>query len=86
MVRIDKLGIINYLIRASLEKDATIKIICPLSEKNAKILNRINKVAPSIRVLNDEGNSLFSMCIVDDEKLLRTEIRELNMDDFFKDD
>ena len=84
MVRIDKLGIINYLIRASLEKDATIKIICPLSEKNAKILNRINKEAPSIRVLNDEGNSLFSMCIVDDEKLLRTEIRELNMDDFSK--
>jgi two-component system sensor histidine kinase VicK len=67
LVRIDRLGIITYLIRASLEKDATIKIICPLSEKNAEILNRINKEAPSIRVLNGEGNSLFGMCIVDGE-------------------
>ena len=82
MVRIDKLGIVNYLIRASLEKKVTIKIICPLSEDNKEILNRINKEAPSIQVLNGEGNSLFGMCIVDNEKLLRTEIRELNTDDF----
>jgi len=84
MVRIDKLGIVNYLIRASLEKKVTIKIICPLSEDNKEILNRINKEAPSIQVLNGEGNSLFGMCIVDNEKLLRTEIRELNTDDFSK--
>jgi signal transduction histidine kinase len=84
MVRIDKLGIVNHLIRASLEKKVTIKIICPLSEDNKEILNRINKDAPSIQVLNGEGNSLFGMCIVDNEKLLRTEIRELNTDDFSK--
>jgi len=84
MVRIDKLGIVNYLIGASLEKKVTIKIICPLSEDNKEILNRINKEAPSIQVLNGEGNSLFGMCIIDGEKLLRTEIRELNTDDFSK--
>jgi len=84
MVRIDKLGIVNHLIRASLEKKVTIKIICPLSEDNKEILNRINKEDPSIQVLNGEGNSLFGMCIVDNEKLLRTEIRELNTDDFSK--
>src|SRR6478672_11839240 len=84
MVRIDKLGIVNHLIRASLEKKVTIKIICHLSEDNKEILNRINKEAPSIQVLNGEGNSLFGMCIVDNEKLLRTEIRELNTDDFSK--
>jgi signal transduction histidine kinase len=84
MVRIDKLGIVNYLIRASLEKKVTIKIICPLSEDNKVILNRINKEAPSIQVLNGEGNSLFGMCIIDNEKLLRAEIRELNTDDFSK--
>jgi two-component system sensor histidine kinase VicK len=84
MVRIDKLGIVNHLIRASLEKKVTIKIICPLSEDNKVILNRINKEAPSIQVLNGEGNSLFGMCIIDNEKLLRAEIRELNTDDFSK--
>ena len=84
IVRIDNLGIIDYIIKASIEKAAAIKIICPLSEENMKILSRINKEAPSIRILNSEINSLFGMCIVDGEKLLRTEIRESNTDDFSK--
>ncbi len=84
IVRIDNLGIIDYIIKASIEKRASIKIICPLSEENMKILSRINKEAPSIRILNSEINSLFGMCIVDGEKLLRTEIRESNTDDFSK--
>ena len=84
IVRIDNLGIIDYIIKASIEKKASIKIICPLSEENMKILSRINKEAPSIRILNSEINSLFGMCIVDGEKLLRTEIRESNTDDFSK--
>ncbi len=72
---IDKLGIIDYLIKASIEKDANIKIICPSCDENIKILDRISKEAPSIKVLNNDTNSLFTMCIVDGEKLLRTEIR-----------
>jgi two-component system, OmpR family, sensor histidine kinase VicK len=82
IIGMDKLGIIDYFIRASIEKNATIRIICPFYEENLKILNRITKDAPSIRVLNCDINPLFSMCIVDGEKLLRTEIREPETDDF----
>lgn len=72
---IDKLGIIDYLIKASSEKNANIKIICPLSGGNSRILDRI-KEAPSIKVLNNDANSLFTICIVDGKRLLRTEIRQ----------
>jgi signal transduction histidine kinase len=72
---IDKLGIIDYLIKSSIEKNANIKIICPSCDENIKILDRISKEAPSIKVLNNDTNSLFTMCIVDGDKLLRTEIR-----------
>ncbi|HEY7079550.1 MAG TPA: HAMP domain-containing sensor histidine kinase [Nitrososphaeraceae archaeon] len=75
VISIDKLGIIDYMIKASIEKNANIKIICPSCDENVKILNRISKEAPSIKVLNTDTNSLFTMCIVDGEKLLRTEIR-----------
>jgi signal transduction histidine kinase len=82
MVRIDKLGIINHIIRASREKEATIKIICPLTEDTSEIVARITKNAPAITILNGSNNSPFDMYIIDDEKLLRSEIREMNTDNF----
>ena len=36
MIGLDKLGIIKHIIKASMEKEATIKIICPVSEKKHK--------------------------------------------------
>jgi len=41
MIGLDKLGIIKHIIKASTEKEATIKIICPVSEKNIKLRNKI---------------------------------------------
>ncbi|HEY7081438.1 MAG TPA: HAMP domain-containing sensor histidine kinase [Nitrososphaeraceae archaeon] len=80
VMSLGKLGIVDYLIKASVEKNANIKIICLSCDKNIKILDRISKEAPSIKVLNNDTNSLFTMCIVDGEKLLRTEIRESEAD------
>jgi signal transduction histidine kinase len=74
VISLGKLGIIDYIIKASVEKNANIKIICPSCDKNIKILDRISKEAPSIKVLNNDTNTPFAMCLVDGEKLLRTEI------------
>jgi hypothetical protein len=82
MLRLDKLGIVDYIISVSQKKEVTIKIICPLSEQNSEIVNRISKKAPSIRILNSDNNSPFGMCIIDGEKLLRAEIRQFAADDF----
>ena len=84
MVRIDKLGIVNHIIRASQEKEVAIKIICPLTEENSEIVNRINNNAPAITILNGNDKSSFDMWIIDCEKLFKSEIREMNTDDFIE--
>ena len=82
LVRIDKLGLVNHMIKLSQKADATIRIISPLSQENSEIVNRMHKGAPSIRILNSDNNSPFGLCIIDGEKLLRAEIREPDADDF----
>jgi two-component system, OmpR family, sensor histidine kinase VicK len=73
MVRINKLGVIDYLVKASKENHATIKIICPLSETNLSIVNWIADNAPDIKVLNGT-NSQHGIYIVDGIKFLRIEL------------
>jgi two-component system, OmpR family, sensor histidine kinase VicK len=81
LVRIDNLGLVDHMIKMSLEADTTIKIISPLSQENSEIVNRIHESAPSIRILNSDNNSAFDMCIIDGEKLLRVEIRQSGAND-----
>lgn len=83
MVRVDKLGIIDYLIQSSEERDATVKIICPLSKINSDVLEKISMKAPKIQVLN--GNSSYAgMFIADNEKFFRAELRQPFADEFVK--
>jgi signal transduction histidine kinase len=82
LLRLDKLGLIDYIISVSQKKETTIKIICPISEENSEIVNRISKTAPSISILNSDNNSPFGICVIDGEKLLRAEIKQASTDDF----
>jgi two-component system, OmpR family, sensor histidine kinase VicK len=80
LVRIDRLGIVNYLLRAS-KNGAEVKIICPLSEENSGIQKKISENAPDIRML--EGNiSPYGMYIIDREKFLRAELIKPRADKF----
>ena len=68
MIRVDRLGVIDYLIKAS-QDGAIVKIICPLTNENSDIITRISNNAPNIRILN--GNiSSAGMLIVDNAKVL----------------
>jgi signal transduction histidine kinase len=83
MIRLDRLGAVNEIIAAAQRNEATIiRIICPVSERNSKIVNRINRLAPSISILNADNNWLFGLYIIDGEKMLRTEIKEMNTSNF----
>ena len=84
LVRIDNLGLVDHMIKMSLEIDTAIKIISPLSQENSEIVNRIQEKAPSIRILNSDNSSAFGMCIIDGEKLLRVEITQSDVEDFSK--
>ncbi|MGB8938177.1 MAG: HAMP domain-containing sensor histidine kinase, partial [Candidatus Nitrosopolaris sp.] len=81
MLRVDRLGIIDYLIDASLD-GAKVKIICPLSSENADVVKRIHSnAAEGIKILNG-SNSLYGIFIVDGEKFFRAELREPNAIEF----
>lgn len=81
MIRADKIGVIDSLIEASTKKNAKIRIICPITEKNSEILNRISQKSPNIQILNSIG-SPSGLFIVDKAKFMRFEIKEPGADKF----
>jgi len=83
MQRMEKLGVINCLIKASKEEHASVKIICPVSAKDSDIIQYISSNAPDIKVLNG-ANSSSGMFIVDSIKFLRAELKDPDAEDFSK--
>ena len=82
MVRLDRLGVIDHMIRAS-QNGTIIKIICPLSEENSAIVRKISEQAPNIRILN--GVDLpYGMYIADNKKFLRAEFKVPNADNIYE--
>jgi two-component system, OmpR family, sensor histidine kinase VicK len=80
MLRLDRLKVFDYVMKASQENAAEVKIICPLSKVNFDIVKRISDDAPNIKVLN--GNNLqYGMFIVDSHKFFRAELREPNAEE-----
>jgi len=77
MVKVDKLGVIDFLIKAS-QTGATVKIICPLSEKNLQFVRKISIQAPSIQILNGSTSPAAGVFIVDGMKFSRTELGEFD--------
>jgi hypothetical protein len=77
MVRLNRLGVIDYTIKASQEKGAEVKIICPLSEVNSEVVKKISNNARNIEILNG-NNSPYGLYIVDGKKFFRAELRVPN--------
>ena len=68
MVRLDRLRVFDYIIKASQENNAEVKIICPLSRVNSHIVKRILDRTRDIKIING-NNSPYGMFIVDNQKL-----------------
>jgi two-component system sensor histidine kinase VicK len=80
LVRLDRLRVFDYIIKASQENGTEVKIMCPLSQVNFHIVKRILDYAPNIKIING-NNSPYGMFIVDNQKLLRAELREPQAED-----
>src|SRR5215831_15329699 len=80
LIRVDRLGLIDNVIDASL-RGATVKIICPLSEENSKVTRKINEQASAVKVL-DGNNTPYGMYIIDGKKFLKAEVREPEAETF----
>jgi len=75
MIRMDRLGVIDYLIESSQKNGAHVKIVCPLSSYNKEIVNKMSTSAPNISILN--GNNIeYGILIVDAKRFLNAELRE----------
>ena len=72
LIRIDKLGVVDSLLKAS-RNGAVIKIICPLSEENKPIQKKIFNASPNVKLI-DGSNSQHGLYIIDSIKFLRVEL------------
>jgi hypothetical protein len=80
MVRLERLGVIDEIIQAS-RKGVVVKILSPLSKENTHIVKKIYDNSTTTEILN--GNkSPYGMYIVDGERFLRAEVKELQAENF----
>jgi two-component system, OmpR family, sensor histidine kinase VicK len=81
LVRAEKLGVLNYLTKASSQRHAVIKIICPLDESNSEIVKQISQQAPDIKILNG-GSSQSGLFIADEKEFLRFDLNDPKAPEF----
>ena len=69
------LGILHKLVNAAAKRKATIRILCPLDDKNAKIAEWLSDSGgPTIQLLNGDGTD-STILVVDGKLLFRAEYR-----------
>jgi hypothetical protein len=66
LIRVDKAGVLDSLIAAS-TRGASVRIICPITERNLGIVKRIAEKAPLLEVHN-AGGLPYGFFIADNEK------------------
>src|SRR5689334_20470481 len=81
MIRADRLGIIDYLIEASSQRGAIVKMICPINDENSGIIKRMLQNAPSISIING-GSSHSGIFIVDNARFIRFELKDPKAEEF----
>jgi two-component system sensor histidine kinase VicK len=80
-----ELGIIDYLMQASRNKDARdIRIICSINDNNAQIVKRLYEDAPNVSILNTTTNLATKVFVVNDDTLFRAELSDPEADTFVK--
>jgi two-component system, OmpR family, sensor histidine kinase VicK len=81
IIRAERLGVLDYLVKASSQRHAVIKIICPLDESNSEIVKQISQKAPDIKILNG-GSSQSGLFVADEKEFLRFDLKDPKAADF----
>lgn len=77
MIRLHKLGIVGKLFDASRDKNAKIRIICPINDENKGLVDHLSIIAPNIKVLDGtEGET--GMIVIDNSKFFIAEVKGLS--------
>jgi two-component system, OmpR family, sensor histidine kinase VicK len=75
LIRVYKLGVIDHIIKAS-QNGATVKIICPITDENSHIVEKISKEAPDMRIMNTYADAPSGILIADGCKFLQAEVKK----------
>jgi two-component system sensor histidine kinase VicK len=81
IIRAERLGVLDYLVKASSQRGVIIKIICPLDESSSEIVKQISQKAPDIKILNG-GGSQSGLFVADEKEFLRFELKDPKAADF----
>ena len=73
LLNLEKLGVIDHIVKGTLSKRTKIRLICPNVEGEFDIIKRIKENAPEVEIVNG-NNSTSVMFIVDNTKFLRAEL------------
>ncbi len=79
MIRTDKLGLWNHIVDAA-QKGAQVRIICPLSDENSKIVKRLSDSSSNIKILNGQETE-SGIFIADGMKYFSVENRDVNAEE-----
>jgi signal transduction histidine kinase len=71
---VHKLGVIDHIIKVS-QNGATVKIICPITDENSHIVEKISREAPGIRIMNTYADAPSGILIADGCKFLQAEVK-----------
>jgi hypothetical protein len=67
--------------KASSQRHAGVKIICPLDQSNSEIVKQISHKAPNIKILNG-GSSQYGLFVADEKEFLRFDLKDPKAGDF----
>ena len=81
IIRAEKLGVLEHLVKASSQRGVIIKIVCPLDESNSEIVKQISQKAPDIKILNG-GSSQSGLFVADEKEFLRFDLKDPKAADF----
>jgi signal transduction histidine kinase len=81
IIRAEKLGVLEYLVKASSQRGVIIKIVCPLDDSNSEIVKQISQKAPDIKILNG-GSSQSGLFVADEKEFLRFDLKDPKAADF----
>jgi signal transduction histidine kinase len=81
LIRVHKLGVIDHIIKAS-QNGATVKIICPVTDENSHIVEKISREALDIRIMNTYADAPSGILIVDGCKFLQAEVKSSMAEEF----
>src|SRR5581483_3709837 len=83
LVRVNKAGIIELLVKAAKDVGAKVRILCPIDSENVNIVKYLEKVSPHLEVREHEPTT-STVLMINRRELFTSELRNNNTYDLYE--